>query len=157
ASALAVDDVPVRIGYVLTSEQRSPDNRIGHPVFVVEWQDGRALTIDAGMDRAQAVDFGKPFETVLGSEPAVAYGSIAEQLGARVASVRAVAFTHLHVDHTGGAYTLCEGAAHALRIFEAPLQAGRGNYMTSGGKDDIARVKCGERVVLEGGPVYALP
>jgi glyoxylase-like metal-dependent hydrolase (beta-lactamase superfamily II) len=157
ASALAVDDGPVRIGYVLTSEQKSPDNRIGHPVFVVEWQDGRVLAIDAGMDRAEAVAFGKPFETVLGAEPAVAYGSIAEQLGARAAAVRAIAFTHLHVDHTGGAYTLCEGAAHALTIFEAPLQAGRGNYMTRGGKEDIERVKCADRVVLEGGPVYALP
>jgi len=157
AHALAVDDLPVRIGYVLTSEQRSPDNRIGHPAFVVEWQDGRALAIDAGMDRAEAVDFGKPFEAVLGAAPAIAYGSIAEQLGARATAVRAIAFTHLHVDHTGGAYTLCDAPGRALTIFEAPLQAGRGNYMTSGGKEDIERTQCGKRVVLEGGPIYVLP
>ena len=157
AHALAVDDAPVRIGYVLTSEQKSPDNRIGHPAFVIEWQDGRALALDAGMDRAQAVDFGKPFETVLGADPAIAYGSLGEQLGERASAVRAIAFTHLHVDHTGGAYTLCGGANRALTVFEAPLQAGRGNYMTSGGKADVERVTCGERVVLEGGPIYALP
>ena len=155
--ALVGGDAPIRIRYVLTSEQKSPDNRIGHPAFVIEWRDGRALAIDAGMDRAEAADFGKPFETVLGAQPALAYGSIAEQLGDRLGSVQAIAFTHLHVDHTGGAYSLCGGAPRELTIFETPLQAGRGNYMTRGGKEDLERVKCAKRVTLEGGPIFALP
>ena len=63
--------IPVRIGYVLTAEQSTPGRRIGHPAFLIEWRDGRMLSIDAGMTRDGAVSFGKPFE-LLGGQPSVA-------------------------------------------------------------------------------------
>ena len=152
-AALASDDTPVRIGYVLTAEQSTPERRIGHPVFLLEWRDGRMLSIDAGMTRDGAVSFGKPFE-LIGGQPSVAYGSVGEQLGDRAAAVGAVVFTHLHVDHTGGIGSLCAGNTRGITVFQTPLQADRVNYLTRGGKRDIEAAACAKPARLDGGPIY---
>lgn len=156
AAALATEDTPVRIGYVLTAEQATSAGRIGHPAFLVEWRDGRMLSIDAGMTREGAVRFGKTFE-LIGGQPSVGYGSLGEQLGDRAAAVRALVFTHLHVDHTGGIGSLCVGNSRGVSVYQTPLQADRVNYLTRGGKRDIAAAACATRARLDGGPIYRIP
>ena len=113
-------DTSVRIGYVLTAEQITPERRIGIRVLI-EWGDGRMLSIDAGMTRDSAVSFGKPFELMGVSRCRLRF--LGEQLGDR-AAVAAVAFTHLHVDHTGGIGSLCE-STRGITVFQTPLQADR--------------------------------
>ena len=155
-AALANEDTPIRIGYVLTAEQSTPERRIGHPAFLIEWRDGRMLSVDAGMTRDGAVSFGKPFE-LIGAQPSVAYGSLGEQLGERAPAVGAVMFTHLHVDHTGGIGSLCAGNTRSITVYQTPLQADRVNYLTRGGKRDIAAAACAKPVRLDGGPIYSIP
>ncbi len=155
-AALANEDTPVRIGYVLTAEQSTPTGRLGHPAFLIEWRDGRMLSIDAGMTREGAVSFGKPFE-LIGAQPSVIYGSLGEQLGDRAAAVGAVVFTHLHVDHTGGIGSLCNGSTRDIALFQTPLSADRANYLTRGGKRDITAAECAKTARLDGGPVYSIP
>lgn len=145
----------MRIGYVLTAEQQTPSGRIGHPAFLIGWRDGRALSIDAGMTRDGAVSFGKPFE-LIGGQPSVVYGSVAEQLGNGAAAVGAVVFTHLHVDHTGGVGSLCSGNTRGITVYQTPL-AERVNYLTRGGQEDIAAAPCVTRQRLDGGPIYSIP
>jgi glyoxylase-like metal-dependent hydrolase (beta-lactamase superfamily II) len=155
-AALAREDGPVQIRYVLTAEQNAPTGRLGHPAFVIEWRDGRMLAVDVGMTREGAASFGKTFE-LIGAEPSIDYGSLGEQLGDRAAAVDAVVFTHLHIDHTGGLVSLCAGVTHDVVVYQTPLQADRENYVTSGGRRDIAAAPCAKPQRLDGGPIYTIP
>ena len=154
-SALANVDTPVRISYVLTAEQIMPtvpdrSSRVSDRVA------RRTDVVDrCRMTREGAVSFGKPFE-LLGGQPSDAYGSLGEQLGDRVPAVGAVVFTHLHVDHTGGNGSSV-GNTRGITIFQTPLQADRVNYLTRGGKPDIAAAACATAVRLDGGPISSIP
>ena len=155
--ALLEGEAPVRLRYVNTAEQRSAGSRIGHPAFLVEWADGRAMLIDTGMTEMGAVSFGKPFELVLRADPTIAYGSVRDQLGDSAGAIAAVAFTHLHVDHTGGLLPLCTGNEWRLTVFQTPLQAEKENFMTSGGREDLGLAACADFATLGSGPVYRIP
>ena len=67
---LSVDNRPVSVRYVNTSTQKLPAGRLGHSVFLIEWANGSLFMIDAGMDRANALEFGRLMETALGAEQA---------------------------------------------------------------------------------------
>lgn len=153
-------DGPVRIRFVNTSTQRTPEERDGaHPGFLLEWTDGRALLIDVGMERAAALEFGKPLEW-LGAAPPVAHGSVGEQLGPAAVAIRAVAFTHLHHDHTGGMAELCEAAGHELPVLQTPEQHDRLNFGTRLGLDALEAASCERRVRIgdgEGRSHHPLP
>jgi len=149
---------PVRVGYANTATQRGPNGAVAHPAFVLEWADGRLFAIDTGMEREAALAFGEPLELLLGAEPAEAHGSPRELLGPAADRIAGVAFTHLHMDHTGGLASVCEGrAADSLPVFQTPWQADRGNYTTSPGRDDVSRAGCARPERLAGGPLLPVP
>jgi glyoxylase-like metal-dependent hydrolase (beta-lactamase superfamily II) len=146
-------DAPVRISYITTAVQ-SP---VGHPAFLLEWRDGRAFLIDTGMDREGALAFGESMEWLMGADPIEPHGSVVEQLGSEARRIRAVAFTHLHSDHTGGLASLCQVLERPLPVFQTSWQADRQNFMTSAGRSDLENAPCVRRERLDGGPALAIP
>lgn len=159
AAVAATAGGPVRVRYVVTASQGMPGGGRGaHSVFLVEWPDGRLFAIDAGMDREQAIAFGKPIEALLDAQSIEPQGSLGEQLGAEAKRIRGVAFTHLHVDHTGGLATICGAAKGPVPVFQTPWQADFQNYTTSPGRDDVERATCARTQRLEGaGPLFPIP
>lgn len=156
-SLARVSDAPRRVTWINTASQPGTGPTVAHPAFLLEWSDGRGLLIDAGMDREAALEFGRLGELAFGSDPIEPHGSVAEQLGDFVGAVRGIAFTHLHTDHTNGIRGLCEGTDRQLTLFQTPDQASRQNYTTSPGRAHLAAAACAHPVVLEGGPLHALP
>ncbi len=157
--SVAVPDGPVSVHFLNTASQPMPANeRMGHISFVLEWGDGRRLLIDAGMDREEAVAFGRPLEWLIGAESTSPHGSVAEQMGEERDLIEAVVFTHLHTDHTHGMLSLCDQRkGKVLRVFQTPHQAAERNYMTDMGYEHIAKASCSQFKSLAGGPIYSLP
>ena len=89
-----------------------------HPLFLLGWDDGRLLLVEAGLAPEGARSFGRPAE-FLGAEPGVcgrdAFAGIAP------AAIRGAVFSHLHVDHIGGLGVLCAGGV-AIPIRVSPEQ-----------------------------------
>ena len=126
-----VGNGPSRVRYVNTASQAgSGPATVAHPAFVLEWSDGRSFLIDAGMDREYALEFGRLGERHFDGEPIVPHGSVTEQLGPAAATVRGIAFTPLHSDHTNGVHGLCDALELPLSVFQTPWQADRENYTT---------------------------
>lgn len=130
---------PVRVRYINTSTQQLPDGRrLGHAVFLVEWANGRLFMIDAGMDRTNALEFGRLMEIALGAEIAVPHGNIAELLGDDIERVVGVGFTHLHIDHTQGLVPFCEARGSGARLYQTFWQAELHNFNTEEGAAILA-------------------
>ncbi|MGI9591418.1 MAG: MBL fold metallo-hydrolase, partial [Myxococcota bacterium] len=125
-------DRPVRLSWIETARQCAPAGEAGpcivHPVFVLEWADGRLLLVDAGMEAEAARTFGEPMELLMGAAPTQPGRAVADALGAARSRLAGLIFTHLHVDHTQGIAGLCPAGAPALPIFQTQAQAERGNY-----------------------------
>jgi len=166
--ASIVDDAPVRIGVINTASQampradvlepgRDPDRDrpylMSHPAFVVEWKDGRLLLIDLGMTRDGARSFGRPLEWLGGAQPMEPHGSVAEVLGDAAARVKAVVFTHLHVDHVGGISELCTHLNN-LRVPLTTAQAEHLNYTTQPGLNLLDDADCVRLERVSGGPLF---
>jgi len=165
--ALAADtqmDLPVRASWLNTATQTMPRSAViepsvdpkpdapyvmSHPAFVLEWADGRKLLFDVGMTSEQAVDFGRPIESMMGADSMRPLAAAGDQLGADAASVHGVAFSHLHEDHVGGLHALCEAVGHPIRVFQQDLQAEHTNYLTSAGAALIETADCAERVRVD--------
>ena len=167
-------DLPVRVSVWNSASQpaprrfvlepsRDPDPTrpytMSHAAFVLEWEDGRVLVVDAGMDAEQARAFGRPFEAV-GAEGSVPHGSI----GAHVAPAitgrpLAIAFTHLHSDHVGGAVSLCAAlpSETRVRLFQTPAQMDLVNYTTRPGHALVAAARCLAPERVADAPLAALP
>lgn len=165
-------DLPVRLSWINTASQKMPRSAVlepaldptptapyvmSHAVFVLEWPDGRLFLIDAGMDRESALAFGRPIEWVSGGEPIQPIASAAERLGAALARVEGIAFTHEHTDHTSGVAELCRRRARPLALFQSPLQVRESNFTTRPGQRQLAEAGCLEPHLLESGPLYAIP
>jgi glyoxylase-like metal-dependent hydrolase (beta-lactamase superfamily II) len=129
---------PVRVRFVNTSTQEAPGRRLGHIVFLVEWADGRIFMVDAGMDRDQAIEFGRLMETAYGADEAVSHGDIAALLGDDLQKVEGAGFTHLHVDHTQGVVPFCVARGRGVTVYQTPSQAELHNFNTEGGAEIIA-------------------
>jgi glyoxylase-like metal-dependent hydrolase (beta-lactamase superfamily II) len=158
AGELAVAEGPARIAYVETASQSGEGPAtLGHVAFLLEWDDGRSFLVDAGMEREQAIAFGRMTELAFGSDPIDVHGSVAEQLGAATRRIRGVAFTHLHNDHTGGLPGLCAALGRPLPLFQTPWQAERGNFTTSFSAPHLDAADCVRRQRLSGGPLYPVP
>ncbi len=140
---------PVAIHYINTSTQQLPTGKLAHTVFLIEWADGDLFMIDAGMDSETAMEFGKLPEIALGAEPAVSHGTIVEPLGDGLERVKAMAFTHLHIDHTQGTVPLCNAIDNRITLFQTTWQAELHNFNTEEGAR-IAADSCLDHSTLQG-------
>ncbi len=135
---LSVDNGPVSVRFVNTSTQQLPTGRLGHVVLLAEWANGNVLMLDAGMDRANAIEFGRLMETALGADPAVPHGNIVELLGDKIQRIVGVGFTHLHIDHTQGIEPFCEARGPGARVYQTSWQAELHNFNTEQGASIVA-------------------
>jgi glyoxylase-like metal-dependent hydrolase (beta-lactamase superfamily II) len=162
---------PLRVAVINTASQRMPRSAVldsgrdrhrgqpyvmSHPAFVLEWEDGRMLLVDAGMTRRGAAEFGAMIE-LMGGAAIEPHGSIAEHLGAARRRVSGVVFTHLHIDHVDGISDLCLDREEPLRIPMTEAQAQRPNYTTSDGLSLVHESPCTVPQVLAGDGVLRLP
>lgn len=149
---------PVSLYYINTASQPfDAETTLGHPAFLLEWEGGRRLLIDTGMEPDEAVGFGRPLEILKDAEPTTPHGSVAEQLGSQSSSIDAIVLTHLHPDHTQGAIALCRNRDNDLSLLQTPLQSRERNYTTEMGADDLREAACLAPAVLSGGPIYRVP
>ena len=149
---------PVRIRYVNSATQQMPDVRAGmHPGFLLEWPDGRAFLVDVGMERAGALAFGRPFEWLLDAPPVEPHGSVGEQLGEAARRIAGIGFTHLHMDHTGGLFELCDAIGHEVPVFQTSWQAERANYGTAPGVATLRDAPCVRPERLADAPLSPVP
>jgi len=123
---------PLALAYINTASQSSSWGELGHPGILIVWPDGRQFLIDTGMPPNGAREFGKPLE-LLGAGPTATYGEIATQMGAEVTTVKGVAFTHLHNDHTEGLPGICAAQSVPATVYQTPLQREELNYTTNMG------------------------
>jgi glyoxylase-like metal-dependent hydrolase (beta-lactamase superfamily II) len=135
---LSVPGGPVRIRYVNTSSQQLPSNNLGHDVFLVEWADGDLFMIDAGMDQAEAIQFGAMMQWLIDAEDVIPKGSVAELMGDDIARVKGVGFTHLHIDHTQGIVPFCEARGPGATLYQTVWQARQHNFNTEEGARLVA-------------------
>jgi glyoxylase-like metal-dependent hydrolase (beta-lactamase superfamily II) len=162
-SLAAAEGGPVRLWYINTASQEMPRGAVldsardprpdapyvmSHASFVLEWDDGRILLIDAGMTRDGAVAFGRPIEVLGGGRPIAPLGSVVERLGDRAERVQGIVFTHLHEDHVGGIVNFCATLRHGLSVFMTRAQATVVNYTTRPGHRLIDGASCVEKVTL---------
>jgi glyoxylase-like metal-dependent hydrolase (beta-lactamase superfamily II) len=165
--------LPVRVLVINTATQRVPRRQVldpardpaperpyalGHPAFLLAWEDGRRLLVDVGMDREAAAAFGRPLELV-GAGPIEPHGGVAERLGGELASgPLAVVFTHLHADHTQGLRALCALRRGApVDVLQTPAQATRRTYTTRPGAGHLEQAGCARPSVLPEAPLAGLP
>jgi len=168
ASASGPGKAPLRLSWVNTASQPMPRDAVlarhggdpyvmSHPAFVLEWEDGRLLLVDAGMTPAQAASFGPPLEWLGGAEPIQPRRSVRDELGDAAARVRGVVFTHLHSDHVGGITELCGVVPSPLVVFMTEAQDARPNYTTRPGRALVAAQPCARVSRVGGPPLVALP
>lgn len=166
-------DLPVRLTWYDTARQPMPRSAVldpardpspdapyamSHASFALEWSDGRIFLIDAGMDRESALAFGANLERLGGAGPIEPLGSAADQLGVAASRVAAIAFTHLHTDHTAGVAALCARVGRRIRLVQGELAAERTNYTTRGGARQLAAAPCLDAERLDAGaPVRGFP
>ncbi|MEO8603420.1 MAG: MBL fold metallo-hydrolase [bacterium] len=171
AAGAAGGDLPVQLSIVNTASQPMPRGGVldagadphpqapyvmSHPSFVLQWADGRRLLVDVGMTPEQAVEFGKPIE-MLGGQPTVPHGAVAEQLGEATRQVQGVVFTHMHTDHVGGIGALCTALGRPLPAFMTEAQAQRPNYTTRPGLKALQEASCVQPVGLGNAPLKPVP
>ena len=139
---------PVRLAYVNTASQSTFAGELGHPAILIDWPDGRRFLIDTGMPPEAAQKFGEPIE-LLGGGPTTTYGAIATQLGEVVQSVKGVAFTHLHNDHTQGLPGVCAAQQQPAIVYQTPLQQRELNYTTDIGMVALDAADCPRKVLAK--------
>lgn len=152
---LAAENRPVRIRYVITSQQALLERGLSHSVFLVEWADGKWFMIDAGMDRKAAADFGELMKLGGNAGDVEIHGSIAELLGDDIGKVAGAGFTHLHIDHTQGVVPFCAARGAGAKLIQTSWQAELHNFNTEEGAELLA-ASCLEPAALAGAGVQTL-
>jgi glyoxylase-like metal-dependent hydrolase (beta-lactamase superfamily II) len=135
-------DGPTKISYFETSNQFALERTLGHSTFVIEWEDGKILLIDLGMDRATAVKFGELFETIGGADPAVPLGTVPEFLGDDLSRVKGIGFTHLHSDHVQGIEPVCAATDQKLTVLHTSDQLTKHNLHPAEQADLLSKSSC---------------
>lgn len=146
---------PDALAVVNTASQATTFGELGHPAILIDWPDGRRFLLDTGMPPDAAEAFGKPLE-MLGAGPTKTYGAVATQLGAVVESIKGIAFTHLHSDHTDGLPGVCAAQQQAATVYQAPLQRDELNYSTRIGLAALDDATC-PRAVLPDDVIKRVP
>lgn len=149
--------------WLVLAGERTPDEEdpyvMTHPLFLLRWADGSLAVVDAGLSPDGARRFGRPAE-LLGAEATVC--GEAPFAGIDPAKVRAVVFSHLHVDHLQGLGALCgDGAPLPVRV--SPEQESSDERFEAAGREELmalVRSGCARRepfaLVDEGGPAPGL-
>jgi glyoxylase-like metal-dependent hydrolase (beta-lactamase superfamily II) len=146
---LEIEHGPVRVSFVATSTQRSDLGVLGHNSVLVEWANGDIVMIDAGMDESAAMDFGKLMEAVLGADKPVINGTISQLLGEDIERVKAVGFTHLHIDHAQGVVNFCEQRGEGAAALQTTCQRDLHNFNTTESAALVA-TSCLQQKIVEG-------
>jgi len=146
---LRLENTPTRVSFVASSSQRTDSFYLGHNSVLVEWANGDMVMIDTGMDQVAAVKFGELIQSVLGGEPVEVYGNIARLLGERIMQVKAVGFTHLHVDHTQGLSSFCAARGEGASLLQSGYQRDLHNFNTTAGAALVAE-SCLEPNISDG-------
>lgn len=149
-------DGPTTVSFVEMATQSKGDTVIGHASVLVTWADGKQLLIDAGMDRHAANEFGKTLETLIGADPIEIVAPIKEQLMEAVNNITAIAFTHLHIDHTQGLTAICESQLKPATVFQSVTQSSEHNSFTEEGQQIISNSMC-ERKLFAAGDIKSFP
>jgi len=141
-------DGPEALQWLTTAAQPLDRGTIAHSVFLARWPDGRLFEVDAGMDKEQAIAFGELLEIMSSGGAVATYGTVPDQIGATIARVRGLGFTHLHIDHTQGIKAVCAaGPADDAQLFQGDAQASLTDPNTREGAALIADA-CFERINL---------
>jgi len=149
-----VPDGPVRLRFINVAAQSIDRGELGHNVILVEWADGKIFMIDAAMDRQHAADFAELLGTMSNGGEASFAGSIDTLLGADLARVQGVGFTHLHIDHAQGIVPFCAARGTGVKLVQTSWQAEQHNLHTQESAELLAAqiaASCLERVPLAGG------
>ena len=136
---LRADNAPVRVSYIATSSQRYEGGLLGHNSVFIEWANGDLVMIDAGMDKPQALEFGELMQSLSGGEDPIVLGTISQLLGEDVSRVKAVGFTHLHIDHTQGLLNFCDARGAGALSLQLDYQRELHNFNTEEGGDIVAQ------------------
>jgi len=138
---VSADDFPSEIHFINTAQQSGPFGKLGHVGVLIQWADGKSFLIDSGMNDAEAIAFGSPFE-LLGAEPTQTFGAVESQLGAAVNSIRGIGLTHLHSDHTAGISRICTAIEPPATIYQTLQQKSLHNLHTQAGQVLVNESNC---------------
>ena len=148
-SLLSVENAPVSVRYIATSSQRFATGVLGHSSILVEWANGDMVMIDAGMDKAAAIEFGDLMLTMSEGDKPIVNGTIAQLLGDDISRVKALAFTHLHIDHSQGVLGFCKARLTGAVALQTTFQRDLHNFNTSEGAG-IVENSCLEQNTVSG-------
>lgn len=146
---LHLENTPARVSFVASSSQQTDSFVLGHSSVLVEWSNGDIVMIDAGMDETAAIEFGKLIQSVMGGGEPEVHGTIASLLGERIMQVKAVGFTHLHIDHTQGILNFCATRGEGVRLLQSSYQRDLHNFNTTEGAELVSE-SCLEPTRSEG-------
>lgn len=146
---MAIDNGPVRVSFVTTSSQKTEVGVLSHNSVVVEWGNGDIVMIDVGMDEQAAIAFGRLIKMMKSAEDPTVDGSISELLGEDIKRVKAVGFTHLHIDHTQGVVNFCSARGPGASALQTAYQRDLHNFNTTEGAALVAN-SCLEQEIAAG-------
>jgi glyoxylase-like metal-dependent hydrolase (beta-lactamase superfamily II) len=138
---VSADDFPSEIHFVNTAQQSGPFGELGHVGVLIHWTDGTSFLIDTGMNKAEAIAFGSPFELV-GADSTQTFGAIERLLGTAVNSIRGIGLTHLHNDHTAGIGRICTAMESPATIYQTRYQKSLHNLHTQAGQVLVNESNC---------------
>lgn len=146
---LEIPNSPSAVRFMTTSTQLGGVGLLSHNSVLIEWSNGDMVMIDAGMDEAGAIDFGELLKSMGPAEDVVVVGTVGQILGADISRVKAVGFTHLHIDHTQGVEKFCEDRGAGAVALQTRYQHDLQNFNTEEGAAIIAQ-SCLTQEVREG-------
>lgn len=144
-------DRPTSISYFVTSDQMSEGRLISHTTFVIEWEDGRILLIDSGMNRETMLEFAEMVDSIYDAEPPTIYGTVTDWMGDDLDRVAGIGFSHLHTDHVQGIELICGATDRTITALQTSDQATEHNLHTEGQAELIETSSCLTQSVLEAG------
>ncbi|MFK8050178.1 MAG: MBL fold metallo-hydrolase [Halioglobus sp.] len=136
---LEVPSRPTDVRYLTTSTQEGGIGLLSHNSVLIEWPNGDMVMIDAGMDAEAAVEFGELLKSMGPAEDVTVLGEIGQMLGSDISRVKAVGFTHLHIDHTQGLVNFCQARGEGALALQTGYQHKLQNFNTEEGAVIISR------------------